>query len=205
VPLLPLLLVLLIPPLIVPPAFLYLLQHTVRPVLTATAVSIPLSLFLCGWWALGASFETSGWDGIDSGERWWGTSGLRILAVLLWALAAFFGRLVWIRRKRLERTVAVVELSTELLLSHPPLLLLTPLLLGVFALASIPFMTLLVRLAMIGYWRHPKENTYIYQIAPRAGWLIALVTIVWVWTWGVIRGVGRVAVAGVMGEWYFHR
>lgn len=125
--------------------------------------------------------------------------------MLLWALAAWFGRLVWIRRKRLERTVAVVELSTHLLLTHPPLLLLTPLLLGVFALVSIPFLTLLIRLGMIGYWRHPRENTYIFQLRPYAGWLIALVTLVWIWTWGVIRGVGRVAIAGVVGEWFFHR
>jgi hypothetical protein len=205
VPLLPLLLLLLIPALALPPAFLLLLRHTVRPVLLATAVAIPFSLFVCGWWALGASFETSGLDGVEQSERWWSTTGMRIGAVLLWVLAAWFGRLVWLRRKRLERTAAVVELSTNLLLTHPPLLLLTPLLLGVFALTSIPFLTLLIRLGMIGYWRHPRENTYIFHIRPYAGWLIFLVTLVWVWTWGVIRGVGRVAVAGVVGEWYFHR
>ena len=108
-------------------------------------------------------------DGIEVSERWWGTTGLRICAVVLWALAAWFGRLVWIRRRRLERTVAVVEvrqpksgrpktdrqLSTKLLLSHPPLLLLSPLLLAVFALTSLPFLTMVVRLGMIGYWRHP--------------------------------------------------
>jgi hypothetical protein len=103
------------------------------------------------------------------GDRWWGTTGLRICAIVLWALAAWFGRLVWLRRKRLERTVAVVEvcllstraseadwqLSTQLLLSHPPLLLLSPLLLAVFAFTSLPFLTMVVRLGMIGYWRHP--------------------------------------------------
>lgn len=130
---------------------------------------------------------------------------MRIGAVLLWGLAALFARLVYVRRKRLERTAAVVELSTELLLSHPPLLLLSPLLLGVFAITSIPFFTLLIRLGMIGYWRHPKEGTYVFNLRPYAGWLIFLVTLIWMWTWGVIRGVGRVAVAGVIGEWYFHR
>lgn len=113
--------------------------------------------------------------------------------------------MVWVRRKRLERTVAVVELSTHLLLTHTPLLLLTPVLLAVFTLTSLPFFTLIIRLGMVGYWRHPKENTYIYHLRPYAGWLIFLVALIWVWTWGVIRGVGRVAIAGVIGEWYFHR
>ncbi|EIW67934.1 hypothetical protein TREMEDRAFT_40073 [Tremella mesenterica DSM 1558] len=138
-------------------------------------------------------------------DRWWGTTGLRIGALLLWLLAAMFGRMVWLRRKRLERAAAVVELSTHLLLTHTPLLLLTPLLLSIFAVLSIPFLTMLLRLGMIGYWRHPRENTWVFHIRPYAGWLIFLVTLIWVWTWSVLRGIGRVAVAGVVGEWYFHR
>jgi hypothetical protein len=47
------------------------------------------------------------------------------------------------------------QLSTQLLLTHPPLLLLSPLLLAVFAFTSLPFLTMVVRLGMIGYWRHP--------------------------------------------------
>jgi hypothetical protein len=111
IPLIPLLLVLLIPALALPPLFLFLLKKTVRVVLLATAISIPFSLFVCGWWAIGASFDTSGLDTVDSGDRWWGTTGLRICAFLLWTLAAWFGRMVWLRRKRLERTVAVVEVG----------------------------------------------------------------------------------------------
>ncbi|WVQ93672.1 hypothetical protein IAU59_000748 [Kwoniella sp. CBS 9459] len=205
VPLIPLLFFLLIPSLLLPPAFFLLLRKTVRPVLLATSVIVPFSLLACGWWALIASFDTSGLSDVDQGQRWWGTTGLRIGAVFLWLLALFFGRLVYLRRKKLERAAAVVELSTNLLLTHQPLLLLTPLLLGVFAFTSIPILTLLVRLGTIGYWRHPRENTWVYHVRPYAGWLIFLVALIWVWTWGVIRGVGKVAVAGVVGEWYFHR
>lgn len=80
----------------------------------ATAVSIPFSLFVCGWWALGASFETTGLDGVEQGDRWWGTTGLRVGALLLWTLAGWFGRLVWLRRKRLEKTASVVEVSQSI-------------------------------------------------------------------------------------------
>jgi len=50
-----------------------------------------------------------------------------------------------------------------------------------------------------------RDNTWVFHIRPYAGWLIALVSLAWLWTWGVVRGVGKVAVAGVIGEWYFHR
>ncbi|WVF66040.1 hypothetical protein IAT40_000778 [Kwoniella sp. CBS 6097] len=205
VPLIPFLFFLLIPSLLLPPAFFLLLRNTVRPVLMMTSVIIPCSLFLCGIWAASASFDTSGLSGVEQDQRWWGTTGLQIGAGILLLLSMFFARLVYLRRRKLERAAAVVELSTNLLLTHQPLLLLTPLLLAVFALTSIPILTLLVRLGTVGYWRLPRENTWVFHIRPYAGWLIFLVTLIWVWTWGVIRGVGKVAVAGVVGEWYFHR
>ncbi|WVO16732.1 hypothetical protein L204_104415 [Cryptococcus depauperatus] len=204
-PLIPLLFVLLIPSLILPPALLFLLHKTVRPVLMTTAAAIPFSLFVCGWWTFGESFKNTSLDGVESEARWWSTTGLRIGAISLWVLAAIFARSIYFRRGKLDRTASVVELSTSFLLSHLPLLILTPFLLSVFALISIPFLTLLIRLGTIGYWRHPKENTWVWHLRPYAGWLIFLVTIAWIWTWGIIRGVGRVAVSGVVGEWYFHR
>lgn len=66
-------------------------------------------------------------------------------------------------------------------------------------------MTMLIRLGMIGYWLNPREGTWVFHIQAYAGWLIFFVTVAWLWTWGVLRGIGRVAVAAVIGEWYFHR
>jgi hypothetical protein len=50
-----------------------------------------------------------------------------------------------------------------------------------------------------------REHTYIWHVRPYAGWLIALVTLLWLWTWVIVRGIGRVVLAAVLGEWYFHR
>lgn len=50
-----------------------------------------------------------------------------------------------------------------------------------------------------------REHTYIWHVRPYAGWLIALVTLLWLWTWVIVRGIGRVILAAVLGEWYFHR
>jgi hypothetical protein len=112
---------------------------------------------------------------------------------------------MWARRKHLDRSALVVELSTRLLLTHPPLLLLVPSLLAIFAVVSIPYLTLIMRLGTIGFWRHPQANTYVFHIRPYAGWLIVLVALGWIWTWGVLRGISRVTVAAVIGNWYFHR
>jgi hypothetical protein len=70
---------------------------------------VPFSLFVCGWWAIGASFEKV--PDVDQGGRWWATTGMRISALIPWILAMWFSRLVWARRRKLERTVTVVEVS----------------------------------------------------------------------------------------------
>lgn len=49
------------------------------------------------------------------------------------------------------------------------------------------------------------QDTYHYHLKSYAVWLLILVGALWVWTWNVVRGVRRVVVAGVIGEWYFHR
>jgi len=49
----------------------------------------------------------------------------------------------------------MVQLSSSFLLDHPPVLLLTPVLLMVFAVLSVPYLTLVLRLLLIGYYRHP--------------------------------------------------
>lgn len=97
------------------------------------------------------------------------------------------------------------QLATGFLIDHPTVLLITPLILTLFSILSLPFLTLLLRLLLIGYYRHPRQHTYIWHVRPYAAWLIALVAGVWVWTWVVLRGIGRAVVAGVIGEWYFYR
>jgi len=191
---------------ILPMGFLFLLKKAVRPVLMATAIAIPFSLFLCSWWGFVASFESNPLSDADStASGWWSTTALRLFSLVPLVLAGLFGRMVWLRRERLERTVGVVELSAGFLLGHPPLLILHPILLGALALLSLPYLTLLLRLLLIGYYRHPRENTYVWHVRPYADWLAFLVIVLWLWTWAVVRGVGRVVVAAVVGDWYFHR
>lgn len=193
---------------VLPIGFLFLLKKAVRPVITGTAIAVPFLLFLCSWWGFVASFETVPLpeDTINPAmSGWWSTTALRVFSLIPLLLAVLFGRMVWMRRERLDRTVGVVELSAGFLLDHPPLLLLQPILLAALALLSLPYLTLLLRLLLIGYYRHPRENTYIWHVRPYADLLAIIVVVCWLWTWAVVRGVGRVVVAAVVGDWYFHR
>ncbi|KAG5652127.1 hypothetical protein H0H81_006203 [Sphagnurus paluster] len=102
-------------------------------------------------------------------------------------------------------TSSTLALTTELLISNPFLLALSPAILLVTLLASIPFLTLIFRLLLIGYASRPfpGSSAWEWHVHGWANWAIAAAVSVWLWTWGVARGILRMTCAGVIGAWYF--
>ncbi|KAG9039644.1 hypothetical protein FRB95_009225 [Tulasnella sp. JGI-2019a] len=181
-------------------AHLILLRYAVRPVLMGTALTVPLSLFVGAAWSFSGSFLYE--DGME--PTWGETVGLRIFSLVPLALSVISARSLYHRRKALLRTVAVVEISTSVILEHPPVLGLSLCLLLGGLIASLPFLSLILRLTLIGYYS-PSHGHQEWHLRGYAGWLAVLVTGVWVWSWSVIRGALRVSVSGVIGNWYFNR
>ncbi len=110
-------------------------------VLRTGLMGVPIVLGL-GWaWAFAGSFiyDDEAWSGGG-----WSTTGLRIISIVPLALAVLFARMVWQRRKALSRSIAVLELSCNVVLMHPALLVLALASLGVFALVTIPFLSSLL-------------------------------------------------------------
>jgi hypothetical protein len=103
----------------------------------------------------------------------------------------------------LHTTSSVLDLAAHVLLEHPFALALSPAILLIALLASLPFATLVFRLLLIGYFRAAPHGTFVWHVQAWADWAIAAAIGVWLWSWGVARGVLRVSVAGVVGAWYF--
>ncbi|KAG8881220.1 hypothetical protein FRB97_009789 [Tulasnella sp. 331] len=181
-------------------AHLILLRYAVRPVLMGTALTVPVSLFVGAAWSFSGSFLYE--DGMES--TWSETVGLRLFSLIPLALSILSARSLYHRRKALLRTVAVVEISTSVVLEHPPVLGLSLCLLLGGLVASLPFLSLILRLTLIGYYSSSHGHQE-WHLRGYAGWLAVLVTAVWIWSWSVIRGALRVSVSGVVGSWYFSR
>ncbi|KAG6811715.1 hypothetical protein H0H92_006172, partial [Tricholoma furcatifolium] len=163
---------------------IFLLRIFARPVMVATSVFIPATLFISAVWAFIGSFM---WDA-DT-EPTWGET---------------VGRLVDLPRQ-LHVSSATLNLTTELLINNPFLLALSPAILLIALLASIPFLTLIFRLILIGYvWAPSESNSALeWHLYGWAHWSIAGAVSIWLWTWGVARGVLRMTTASVIGAWYF--
>ncbi|EMD38127.1 hypothetical protein CERSUDRAFT_82365 [Gelatoporia subvermispora B] len=197
----PLLTILIFLSAIVAYAHVFLLRIFVKPVMIGTSVFIPATLFISAIWAFVGSFM---WDG-DQEPTWGETVGLRLFSLIPLALSLLTARRLLTLPREIHTASSLLTLTTRLLVANPFLLALSPAVLLATLLISIPFITLSFRLLLVGYFTHPAGNPsgWEWHVRGWANWAIAGTVVVWLWTWGVARGLLRVACAGVIGAWYF--
>lgn len=90
-----------------------------------------------------------------------------------------------------------------MLVTNPLLAALSPALLLAMLLASIPFLTAVFRLLLIGYGTGAAGTGWEWHVRAYADWGIVSVLAVWLWSWAVARGALRMAAASVVGAWYY--
>ncbi|KAI0780499.1 plasma-membrane choline transporter-domain-containing protein [Trametes elegans] len=176
-----------------------LLRVFVKPVMVATSVFIPATLLISAIWAFVGSFM---WDG-DQEPTWGETVGLRLFSLVPLVLAVLTGRRLLNLPRDIHTASSLLTLTTRLLMENPFLLALSPAVLLATLLLSIPFITLAFRLLLVGYFTPVSSTRSAWHISEWAHWAIAGTIGVWLWTWGVARGLLRVTCAGVIGAWYF--
>ncbi|KAH9950218.1 plasma-membrane choline transporter-domain-containing protein [Amylocystis lapponica] len=196
----PLLTILIFVSAIVAYAHVILLRIFVKPVMIATSVFIPATLFISAIWAFVGSFM---WDA-EQEPTWGETVGLRLFSLVPLALSALTARKLLDLPRDIHTASSLLTLTTRVLVANPFLLALSPAVLLAALLASIPFVTLAFRLLLIGYLSRPTGSSVLeWHIHGWANWAIAGTIGIWLWSWGVARGLLRVTCAGVIGAWYF--
>lgn len=161
-----------------------------------------------GWiWAFAGSFfyEDEKWSG-----GIWSTVGLRLISLFPLLCAVLFSRLLYLQKRQLGRSLSVLSLSAKILSAHPTLLALSLIQILVFLAVSIPFMTIFIRLFVIGHFTgggggdasSPSSSTWVTD--SRARILAWLTLATWIWTWAALRGIMRVVVSSTVSHWYFH-
>jgi Plasma-membrane choline transporter len=174
-----------------------LLRYFTRPMLIATTLFIPISLILSALSAFSGSFI---YDGPLKPTTWGTTIGLRIFSLLPLAFALLASRSLLSSISHVNRTASTVHLATSLLLSNPPLLAISPALLFAALLSTLPFLSLIFRLLLVGYYGNEE-----WHVRPYAIWLAMFTGLVWIWSWCVVRGILRVTAAGIVGAWFFQQ
>ncbi|KAF8638649.1 hypothetical protein AX17_002052 [Amanita inopinata Kibby_2008] len=180
---------------------IYLLRVFVRPVMIATSLFVPVTLFISAIWAFVGSFM---WDG-DTVPTWGETIGLRLFSLIPLVLAIITARRLVRLPETLHIASSTLTLTTHLLISNPFLLALSPGILLLMLIASLPFLTLIFRLLLVGYSTHAFQGSpaWEWHLHTWANWAIGGAVVVWLWTWGVARGILRMTCSSVVGAWYF--
>lgn len=130
-------------------------------------------------------------------------SSLRLFSLVPLVLSLLTARRLTNLPREIHTTSSTLTLTTKLLLANPFLLALSPTILLAALVLSIPYLTLIFRLLLIGYVSRPDANTPEWHVKGWANWAIAGTVIVWLWSWGVARGILQMSCAGVIGSWYF--
>ncbi|KAG9318903.1 plasma-membrane choline transporter-domain-containing protein [Chiua virens] len=179
-------------------AHIMLLRIFVKPVMVITSVFIPITLFISAIWAFVGSFM---WDG-NQEPTWGETIGLRLFAIIPLVLSILTARRLIDLPRKIHSTSSILDLTSQLLISNPFLLALSPAILLIILITSIPFVTLIFRLLLVGYFEDVQGGVE-WHVREWADWAILGAVGVWLWSWGVARGVLRTTCAGVIGAWYY--
>ncbi|KAF9446408.1 hypothetical protein P691DRAFT_783756 [Macrolepiota fuliginosa MF-IS2] len=179
---------------------IFLLRIFVRPVMIGTSVFIPATLFISAIWAFVGSFM---WDAEAEEPPTWGeTVGLRLFSLIPLALSVLTARRLLNLPRDIHVASSTLTLTTHLLIANPFLLALSPAILLVTLIGSIPFLTLVFRLLLFGKPSQESSNLE-WHVYGWANWSIFGTVAVWLWSWGVARGILRMSCASIIGAWYF--
>ena len=105
--------------------------------------------------------------------------------------------------RQIHTTSSTLTLTIHLLINNLFLLALSPAILVAMLLGSIPFVTLIFRLLLVGYSTKVGQSGFEWHVRAWANWAIVLSAAIWFWSWAVARGVLRMTCASVIGAWYF--
>jgi hypothetical protein len=133
------------------------------------------------------------------------TIRLRLFSIIPLVLSILTARRLAHLPRDIHVTSSTLTLTTHLLVANPFLLALSPAILLITLIGSIPFLTLTFRLVLYGYVLPVSSHTTTLEghLAGWANWAIVGTVAVWLWSWGVARGIIRTSSASVIGAWYF--
>ncbi|KAJ2156260.1 hypothetical protein GGF46_005309 [Coemansia sp. RSA 552] len=165
-------------------AWVQLLQYQARRVIWMTTLTVPVGGLAAALWAGTQVLWPVGGGG--SGEIRMRNA---LVAAVCLLLAVRFGWTIAQRRRDIERSVGVVQLACRVLAQNRELYAFSLLLLALYGAFSVASAIVATRLVL----------------APHAWALGAYLALSFAWASAACVQIQRAVVAGVVGQWYFHR
>ena len=200
--------------------YLVLLRSSgARQILHLFTILPPILLLVAASWAFSASYSDlsssySSHDGLEPVDHatTWAQSVLRTSSLLIVSITLLSLRYYFVSSAaRMERTIRVVQVASEVLILHPGLFVLAFLGLGTFVVSTVPAVLLVSKLLVHGHALSNDSNgrdaqKFAFFIPSTMSIILALHTaFVLLWTLSILRGILKHTIAGTVAEWWFHR
>ena len=182
--------------------WLVLLSYTARPIIIATAISIPVSLLVVSL----VSFFVSLSFVLDAASQQPELlTQLRIILCLSVAGVAsgvWLGLYVWTRRAMIDTITHIIELSCDVIQLNPSLFILSVLLMLAHALFSALWIYLF-SCVLVGSVADSNDKPLDWALTANSTVIGLFYIFVYFWTSAIFQNVEKTTVASVVGSWYF--
>ncbi|KAI8601762.1 plasma-membrane choline transporter-domain-containing protein [Dissophora ornata] len=181
--------------------WLLTLRSFTRPVVWATVLSVPCFALVIFIWSLVSSFQG---PRRENGGRDPQDTGLTVLSLLPLSVGSMFLSVIYLRRRYIARTTAIIELACEILKDNPDMFFVSFGLMLVHVVFTAIWLLFLSRVFLIGHVEASAElKKWVMEdnFYPICGYMI----FIYMWTSAVLSNVQRVTLANVVSKWYFHR
>ena len=132
-------------------------------------------------------------------------SRLRLFSIIPLVLSLITARRLLHLPRQIHTASSTLTLVTHILILNPFILALSPTILLLMLISSLPFVTLIFRLLLYGYGTKLEGTTggWEWHLYAWVNWAIVGTLAVWLWSWAVARGIMRTTCSSVVGAWYF--
>ncbi|CAO3628888.1 unnamed protein product [Mucor hiemalis] len=185
--------------------WLYVLRTFTKTLVWGTVVCIPATLTAIFIWTLVESLQTHAiYDGTE--EKSVKDTGLTIMSFIPFIVNLVYIKVIFDSRHRINKTVSVIELACDVIRYNPGIILVSFMLLAVFIIFSIVWITFFNRLWLIGHLGDPASlsgtvwvvHNYVYSLA-------VFYVFFYMWTAKLLIYMERFALSSITADWYFHR
>lgn len=169
-------------------SLLVMVKKSIKILVYGSVIGVPSVLSMIGMWTWSESLS----DTSLTGMGW--------ISFATFIASSILVKLIWNQRKRIDRTIKVVELSTGVIIEHPSLVLVCLATTLACIVMSLPFVTLVYKLVSLGFYDHGQ---WVIDSGPITQ--VLLTAFIWSWSLNVIRNLQRIVISGVVSHWYFNR
>ncbi|KAJ3126020.1 hypothetical protein HK098_007958 [Nowakowskiella sp. JEL0407] len=178
--------------------WIWLLSIFLRPIVWITVSLIPVACAIVSVTLFGNALWAKFNGALSPGSQYDGLLGTAIV-ILLGGLA--IGYYLMRKRKQIEQTIYIMELSFDILLANPNIFLVSLLLMIVYACFMLLWVIMFSALFLVGHFEsNPSDNGRTWIITGSSNSMVTFFILMYLWTSAIFQNLEKVTISSTVAE-----